>query len=568
MIHLFCKEDNSVNSKYIRIFIGCILLLCFVSTTYSSGSQKSVQDIYQKAKERCIAQEWERAINLYQQLIDEYPDSKFTDDAQFWIGYCLEKRDGSEIEAFMTFETLIDEYSGSPWVDDALVHQISVAEKLVETGKRQFLTFLIEKIQVEDTIIKQQAALALGRLGDRRALPILQDMKDHEDLGQLAQYLIEKLKSEPPKKTPLYAASSGADIRFDIEGRRIIKKVDKVPEKASPFFFYTKRHKQYKDMLKDSDQWTKDELIDFGMWYILSTDEYEEFRSLIGYDRSEWLRKYWKGHDPTPTTEINEAKIEFEQRVHYANSNFSELWDYRQAQFLKDQYLRGGMERAPWDARGEIYIKYGAPDSRIAKTDFKDDFKSVEDYTDSWPYKEEWIYDRYNVDFTINKYMTNIYGNAIKPGEGSQFIYENTPLHVDANFINHPEFRYEHDYHAKELKKLKLTIDQKSVSEGPNIHIHYEVPTKEFKLTKEDDIYRLRYLQRLVVFDEDLREVYRDEKTQYLTEENKKAFKKIKNFKETIPLTLQPGDYTAVLRIEDEYSDKLGIYIEDLEIEK
>jgi hypothetical protein len=33
-------------------------------------------------------------------------------------------------------------------------------------------------------------------------------------------------------------------------------------------------------------------------------------------------------------------------------------------------------------------------------------------------------------------------------------------------------------------------------------------------------------------------------------------------------LTLQPGEYTAVLRIEDEYSDKLGIYIEDLEIEK
>ena len=557
-----------MKSKYFSIFICSILLLSFVTTIYSRGNQKTVKDIYQKAKERCIAQQWEGAINLYQQLIDEYPDSKFTDDAQFWIGYCLEKREGSEIEAFMTFENLIDEYSGSPWVDDALVHQISVAEKLVETGKRQFLTFLIEKIKVEDTVIKQQAALALGRLGDRRALPILKEMKGHEDLGQLAQFLIEKLESEPPKKTPLFAASSGADIRFDIEGRRIIKRVDRIPEKESPFFFYTKRHKQYKDMLKDSEQWTNDELIDFGMWYILSTDEYEEYRSLKGYDRSEWLRKYWKGHDPTPTTDINEAKMEFERRINYARLNFSELWDYRQSQFLKDQYLRGGLKRAPWDARGEIYIKYGSPDSRITKTDFSDDFKSIEDYTDSWPHKEEWIYDRYNVDFTINKYMTNIYGNAIKPGEGSQFIYENTPLHVDANFINHPEFVYEHDYHAKELKKLKLTIDHELVSEEPNIHIQYKVPTKEFKLTKEDDIYRLRYLQRLVVFDEDLREVYRDEKTQYLTKENKKAFKKIKNFDETIPLTLEPGEYTAVLRIEDKYSNKLGIYIEDLEVEK
>ena len=118
------------------------------------------------------------------------------------------------------------------------------------------------------------------------------------------------------------------------------------------------------------------------------------------------------------------------------------------------------------------------------------------------------------------------------------------------------------------MKKLKLTIDHELVSEEPNIHIQYKVPTKEFKLTKEDDIYRLRYLQRLVVFDEDLREVYRDEKTQYLTKENKKAFKKIKNFDETIPLTLEPGEYTAVLRIEDKYSNKLGIYIEDLEVEK
>src|SRR5881397_2407934 len=54
--------------------------------------------------------------------------------------------------------------------------------------------------------------------------------------------------------------------------------------------------------------------------YLLSRREEKEFRSLKDdASRSEFIRTFWRSHDPIPATPENEARISFWRRVMEAN---------------------------------------------------------------------------------------------------------------------------------------------------------------------------------------------------------------------------------------------------------
>jgi GWxTD domain-containing protein len=58
-----------------------------------------------------------------------------------------------------------------------------------------------------------------------------------------------------------------------------------------------------------------------------------------------YLHKFWKWRDPTPSTDVNEFKQQFEQRILVAIETYDDVLPPR-----------------PWDVRGDVYIKYGPPD--------------------------------------------------------------------------------------------------------------------------------------------------------------------------------------------------------------
>jgi GWxTD domain-containing protein len=62
--------------------------------------------------------------------------------------------------------------------------------------------------------------------------------------------------------------------------------------------------------------------------------------------RAQWVERFWMELDPTPTTDVNERRVEHEQRLSTARELFPS-------------------QKAPgWDARGEVVLRYGMPDSR------------------------------------------------------------------------------------------------------------------------------------------------------------------------------------------------------------
>jgi GWxTD domain-containing protein len=72
--------------------------------------------------------------------------------------------------------------------------------------------------------------------------------------------------------------------------------------------------------------------------------------ALTAGERDRLLRGFWLLSDPTPTTAVNERRIEHYRRVHHARANFAEG--------VEAWHGRG------WDRRGDVHIRFGKPDHR------------------------------------------------------------------------------------------------------------------------------------------------------------------------------------------------------------
>jgi GWxTD domain-containing protein len=105
---------------------------------------------------------------------------------------------------------------------------------------------------------------------------------------------------------------------------------------------------------------------------VAGPQEGDYLQRISGEQKMIFLRKFWLRRDPTPVTPVNERLLEHFRRVWYAKRNFS----------------RG---KQPWDARGEVYIRYGEPDQRATS-------RNPNFSTD------------HNVDMVRERYMNAIYG--------------------------------------------------------------------------------------------------------------------------------------------------------------
>ncbi len=82
--------------------------------------------------------------------------------------------------------------------------------------------------------------------------------------------------------------------------------------------------------------------------FLLGDIKFEEFRLTMPGEQEQTLDKLWKSFDPTPETAENEAYREFLTRLAYIN----------------DRYVEGNTP-AIFTPRGELYMRFGAPDELV-----------------------------------------------------------------------------------------------------------------------------------------------------------------------------------------------------------
>ncbi len=177
----------------ILIFVPSALLLL----TSNLLAQEDFK-LFNEGMELRIQREWDKALEKYEQLKLQHPNSKYVDDADFWSAYILEEQ-GKESEAFSAYQQMKKKHPESPWADDATMHQIGLAEKFVKKGENSYKPFLTEHLESPNKNVKYQAALSLGKLGDDRAIPVLKEISNNgdKDMRSVGSSLLQKFEKYP-----------------------------------------------------------------------------------------------------------------------------------------------------------------------------------------------------------------------------------------------------------------------------------------------------------------------------------------------------------------------------------
>jgi GWxTD domain-containing protein len=523
------------------IFI-LFILLQMTSTTLAIAQGNSDHRLYLDAKKKSFGQQWGGAAQLFQQLVDEFPESEYQEEAQFWVGYCLEK-DGDTAKAYISFTRLQTEFPNSLWLDDALQHKIVLAEKLAAQRGDQYYVFLRRQLLSKDKDIQFQSGIALGRLGDKSALETLNSLRGHVSFDAEAEELITALEqAKDVADEAVYAEGIVGSFRGE-DAQQQVFRINPGDDRVN--YFPERRFEQYRSMARKNDNWNYDELIRFGMWHIMPTEAFDEYSNLDSVAKREWLRIFWKKNDPTPTTNENEGKLEFERRVTFARKSFHYFDN------LNSFYY------APWDARGEIYVKFGAPDNRTKNSD-----------------GELWSYPFYeNVAFFIRPNVTNIFGRSIFISSlNNESLRSNSRMgnvarwrKIHNELIFQPGFHFAPQTDYSPIKDFKLLTSRKRI---PGLEFRYRMPTSEFTSQKKDGYYSFSYLESYVVFDKKMEPVAQHKMTREFSVPNKDDIKKQKTIEQNVNVELEPGDYTLGLRIEDPLSKKIAIRKIDIKVGK
>jgi len=134
--------------------------------------------LHKEGKKAIYEKDWERAIQLFQQIDTQFPGSTLRVEALYWLAYSLEKQ-GKELEALNLLNRLIKTYKNNEWVDDAKILRVRISAGLITQGAPQYRQYIMEAVQTENNEqidLKMVALDALIRLDRQKALFILEKL--------------------------------------------------------------------------------------------------------------------------------------------------------------------------------------------------------------------------------------------------------------------------------------------------------------------------------------------------------------------------------------------------------
>lgn len=110
--------------RYSIFILGiCLLSGCRTSSTagihkgnsYNSYEHQMVKS-WEDAGEKFEAGNYQEALQSYQDFLDQYPYSRWTQMAKYFMGECYEQIQQQD-QARMMYRQVMDQYPGSVWAD-------------------------------------------------------------------------------------------------------------------------------------------------------------------------------------------------------------------------------------------------------------------------------------------------------------------------------------------------------------------------------------------------------------------------------------------------------------------
>jgi hypothetical protein len=415
-----------------RALILPIVLAGFLSmgatpeSAFSRQEQQaaSAEAIWQQAIGLNLQGEWVQALALFRQVAAG--DSPRAAEAAFYAGLCLENIPDRDVEAFQTFAELRSRFPDDPITGKAISHQITLAGMLGESDPF-YREFLARQLDSTNLTLKREAALSFARLGDERAVEGILDILRNGTTDQKIVALERISEFETAVAGRLIEQAVQITTGTPLAGQALTLRqtfiAQQTERQREATLLTTDRQSLMEQIRREGETWTDEELLTQGLFLVMPLETFVEYLQAAPRDKQRLYDEFFATQDVEPATPQNETEIEFRRRIEFAREHYSEPWKAAVA-FGASDWLTADNVYAPWDARGELYIKFGQPD----------DVFMVQHNV------EEWYYSRHKVDFTVHKYKVNFYRNAIYPGRASQWDY--AAGYVQANFIDAPRFEY------------------------------------------------------------------------------------------------------------------------------
>jgi len=309
---------------------------------------------------------------------------------------------------------------------------------------------------------------------------------------------------------------------------------------------------------------------------VATRDELALYEAAADGDKGELIRRFWARQDPTPLTQENERLVEHYRRVAYAREHY-------------------GREGAPWDARGEVYVRFGTPDHISRSDDIQAETErwlqdarqefvnrnhvdlAVRPGYPSFPVRrdarwEYWVYSQLGggTEFTfVSRYGDRRYVYAPVPdGLPPRATVELAAIHggtlVEDIAADRPS-AYEADFADLPIDFYYYPASFRGSDGRTRLEVYYGLPASEVVRMSLGDKTDLLVLERGVAIHDSLwYEVHRESERIAFQAPTDQQIAEGAFIPGVLPVELSPGTYRMALQVRDVLSGKSQIYRQDV----
>ncbi len=223
------------------------------SSAQASSAPDAATKILREGRDLIDGEQWAKAVEKFQEVINQYRGAYYVDAALYWLAFALKKQNKLQ-EADKVLQRLTAEFPDSEWVDDARSMRIEMAPQL---GAKEIVSEIIgEEVKREESDeikivalqglfgldperaatlasnllrpesrasrrVKEAAILLLGKHGGEPAASVLADVARRDpntDVRRTAIYWLSKRADDTTvnELTKIYDAAQDIEIKNQI----------------------------------------------------------------------------------------------------------------------------------------------------------------------------------------------------------------------------------------------------------------------------------------------------------------------------------------------------------------
>jgi tetratricopeptide (TPR) repeat protein len=159
-------------------------------------------DLYDRARLLLFEKKWEQALEIWNRLLDEYPQSKYFPLAQFYKGKCLEEQKFYK-KALDSYNKYLKISQNKNLKEEATVAMIDLYFKLYQKGEKKYLNRIVGFLNDKQRTIQYFAAFKLSYAKNKKiaskAVPILKRMisiENDEELKDRAKIALMRINPD------------------------------------------------------------------------------------------------------------------------------------------------------------------------------------------------------------------------------------------------------------------------------------------------------------------------------------------------------------------------------------